>query len=376
MGNLNKVCLILVISLLLVFLSLQTSLTYAEESSVQEKALSILSNVLELDMSKYEPELSSYVLNKPQDYGLNDMFGGLPDEILEYTLKSAESNLSASFRFVNKTMVYCSLSPLDDAPMLYAKQVPADTLEETKGLVQKLQVSSPSTQLQEMQTTLDMISEAKPANVTSGNIKLQIINADSSTEYSWWRTVNGVDFPTGLYIYFVDGTLSKITDFSSFYKIGDTNVKIDRDIALSIAKENANKINKLNVTLEDGSIKEVTLDLHDEPSIVQLKAEQRELFTWYPYWRIQFWSDNPIGGTDGIEVGIWADTGELATCQLTGHHGAIPDADYSSLSTPSFQPSEDSQQTNNNTIIYLIAGTAAVASLAIVLTLAIRKRSK
>ena len=382
MSNSNrKLCLVLAFMVLLIPL-VQIPVAYSEEENVQQKALSMIWNVLELDNTKYTAELSNYFLNKPQEYGLSDAFGGLPDEMVEYKLRSTESNLSVFFRFVNKTMIYCNLSPLNNASVLYAKQTPANMIEETKNLVQKLQASSPSSRLQEARTILDAVNEVKPMNFTSGDMKLQI-SVDSSTEFSWWRTLNGVDYPVGLYIYFVDGTLRMFNDFSSFYKIGDSKVNVNHDEALRIAKENANRVNKMNATLEDGSTQELTLELREEPSLMQLKAEQRELFTWHPYWRIQFESDKPIGGTYGVEVGIWADTGEISICQLTTHHGVISDTSYlpGSSSEPSQSDSiqdatQDNNTDSNSPLNYVIAGAATVAIIVVASAVAVKRRRK
>jgi hypothetical protein len=65
----------------------------------------------------------------------------------------------------------------------------------------------------------------------------------------------------------------------------------------------------------------------DEPLKAELStvaSARREPLTLYPFWHVQLYFDKAYGTANGIEVGIWADTGQVVFCQATGFAGGPP----------------------------------------------------
>jgi hypothetical protein len=212
-------------------------------------------------------------------------------------------------------------------------------------------------------------------NVTIDNLKLKITENDSHLDLMWWYTLNGVDFPFGLSVDFVNGKLKGFSDNTKFYQIGSTDVKISPEEAIRTTKELAMDYTTLNVSTGNGTYKEVTLNLIDEHMVVELQIGNREPFVFYPLWYVRIYAETSIGGTDGFQAGIWADTGEIAYSQLTGHHGVILPEDSSDHSSIQSQNDiSDEVPSNQNLILYLFV---AIVAITIATTaLYVLKRSK
>jgi len=359
--NLYVACLVLA-------LTIAVSITHvngapSSKMTIQEKAIAAITEVIGLDMTKYKTELTSNVADQPEIYG------GLTREEVTYTIEATGSKAQIGCTFINKTLTSCYMYPIEGS-LLYTQQLSADMLSATKSLLQRYQAYVGTTYLQEARSILETVTEIKQTNVTMGNMKLQIIESDNLVDIIWWQTVNGVDFPLGLSVEFVNGELKGFSDFSSFYRIGSAVVNISREEAIRITREQAKDYTTLEVPTGNGDYTEVTLNLTDEHMIVELQVANREPLTLYPLWYVRLYADKAYGGTDGFQAGIWADTGEIAYAQLTGHHGVVPDENSSNQS-----PTPSQNSSNQSLALYLFAGTAATVIVATALLL-LKKRSK
>jgi hypothetical protein len=359
--NLYVACLVLALTIVV-------SITHvngapSSEMTIQEKAIAAITEVIGLDMAKYKTELTSNVADQPEIYG------GLIREEVTYTIETTGSRAQIGCTFVNKTLTSCYMYPIEGS-LLYAQPLSADMLNATRSLLQRYQAYSGAAYLQEARSILETVTEIKQTNVTMGNMKLQITGSDNLIDIIWWQTINGVDFPLGLSVEFVNGKLKGFSDYSSFYHIGSATVNISQEEAIRITKEQAKGYTTLKVPTDNGDYIEVTLNLTDEHMIVELQVANREPLTMYPLWYVRLYAEKAYGGTDGFQAGIWADTGEIAYAQLTGYHGVISDENSSNQSPTPSQNSFD-----QSLALYLFAGTAVTVIVATALLL-LKKRSK
>jgi len=335
----------------------------SSEIPVQDKAVSVMTDVVGLDMAKYNIELTHNIVTQPEIYG------GLVREELTYNIEADGSKALVDCTFINKTLTRFYMYPLEGS-LLYAQPLSADKLTATKTLLERYQTYMGASYLQEALNILDTVNEIKTTNVTMDNLKLIIRESDSHLDLMWWYTINGADFPSGLSVEFANGKLKGFSDYTSFYRLGSADVNISREEAIQTTKEMAKDYTTLNVSTGNGDYTEVTLNLTEEHMTVELQIGNREPFTFYPLWYVRLYAEQAIGGTDGFQAGIWADTGEIAYSQLTGHHGVVP------IEDPSNQSSTPSQNSSNQNLIpYLLAGIAATAILVAAL-LVLKKRSK
>ena len=295
--------------------TLPLSPDFPAELTVQEKALLVLTDVVGLDIAKYNCELSSYFSEYPDDYG------GLVREDLMYTLELAGSKMQIDLRFVNKTLWSVNLYSYNNSMLSahYVKQLPNGILDATKVILQRLQIFSDASYIQEMLSTMDTVADINSVNATIGNLKRQVIvntelvyrNATSnytstSTSIYFMYTLNDADSPKSVSVHFRDGALTGFGDGWKLFTVGSEIVNITREEAISIAREQAN--NSTTDPLNFGN-RPVRADLHMLP---------REPFTLYPFWFVELPLDYPNSKITGWQVGIWADTGKIEYSHPTG----------------------------------------------------------
>lgn len=377
----RSLCIAMVLALTIAFAFVQANVVAAEELKVEDDALVFIEDIVGLDMTKYAVEGFSRNAQTPDNYA------GLVREYVSYTLQSAEGKTTVTFTYVNNTLVRWSIDPFGNSP-LYIQASPDSPLELAKGFLQRYQTHSKMTLIQEALSVLDAVSEMKTQNVTAGDLKLRITVQGNSTHFTWMRTINGLDFPTGLSIRVKDGVLDTFTDETSFRRISSADVNISQEEAVGIAWERAKTITTLNISLGDTN-KIVPFSLKQEPKIVQLQIQNREPFAGCPFWYIQFSAEEIQYGINGVEAGVWADTGELVYAHTVGYQGVISDPENTTTQTgtpvitgtPSPSTQSDNEQTqsksdtNPSSNAVIIALAASIVAI-IVITTAILKRRK
>jgi hypothetical protein len=327
-----------VLAVVLAFPLLQVPTAYSAEWSAPEKAMSFLTDVVRLDMTKYKATLVNHRVEYPSD------LGGLAKEYVDYILESDESKLDVGCVFRNNTLDYCNLY-VDKGSPLYVQPY-TNVLDETKGLLDRYQTYTGASHLQDLQVMRDMldtVTEIKPMTSTVGNVKLVISTGDYAS-FEWIYTSNGIDAPRKrIGFYFKQGYFWSFKGTWNIYSIGSTDINVSKEEAIRIAREHAE-----NYTLKiwTGNWTVMNFTIVDEPLKAEFSMERREPLTLYPFWHIQLYFDKAYGTSNGIEVGIWADTGEVLFCQATGIAGGPPTGDSTTPTTvpPEEPPTEPSTE--------------------------------
>jgi len=363
--------LILMAVLAVSFVQLPT--TYSAELTAPEKALMFLEDVVEVDVAKYNATLASNWVDYPPHWG------GLAEELVRYNLDGGnESNLRVTCRFREDTIHSYSLQVSKGSP-IFAEPQPTSLLDAAKGFLERYRTYSKASYIQEMRSMLDMVDETEDATVTSGNIKLTVLNQEAQnypseaidrTLFEWTYTVNGVDAPQNIVrITFDDGAFRSLVNDWNLYNIGSSEVNVSREEAINLAR-NAAEDYTLRIYLENG-LTDVEFNLVDEPVKAGLSMYPRETLTVYPFWRIELYFDKYYYSAYGVQVGIWADTGEIESCEsLSGLGGPISEQDQTELST------EQNDGTAASTNIYIITAAATTALVAAALLIYFRKARK
>jgi hypothetical protein len=342
------------------------------DNTAQERALSIIEDVVGLDLSKGNVELSSYHLDRPDEYG------GRVRERCIYTITCGESKVDFALTFLNNTFWYCDIysynSSLSSAH--YSKQMPTNTLDATREILQRLQTNQADSYIQPMLDSMNTVKDLDSANATiSNNTKRQVFTYTdevrktvTSTKIEFMYSVNGADSPKVVSISFENGALRSLTDGWKFFKVGEDSLKMSREEAINIAKEQANKEAK------------TTLKIADQPIRADLHLATREPFVLYPYWFIELPLNYSGSTVTGWQVGIWADTGEIGINHPTGILGSPPGS-ADSATTPPVTPTEtlpdmqtQTENYENPQLLPYVAAAIASIMVAIVLVMAIAVR--
>jgi hypothetical protein len=296
---------------------IQLPAEYSAELTAQEKTMRFLEDVVEVDVAKYNATLASNWVDYPPHWG------GLAEEVIRYDLDGGnESNLRVTCRFREDMIHSYSLQVSKGSPF-FAEPQPTSLLDAAKGFLERYRTYSKASYIQDMRSMLDMVDETEDATVTSGNIKLTVLSqkvqnypaeAVDRTLFEWTYTVNGVDAPQNVVkVNFEEGVFMSFGNSWNLYSIGSSEVNVSREEAINLAR-NAAEDYTLRIYLEDG-LTDVEFKLVDEPVRVGLSMYPRETLTVYPFWRIELYFDKHYYSAYGIQVGIWADTGEIESCE-------------------------------------------------------------
>jgi hypothetical protein len=105
--------------ILLMLMFSTESIVQSEQVTAEDKALTFLSEVLNLDLSKYTAKLSIYTIDYPSTTD------GFQREHVKYTLQASDSTATAMCIFTNGFLEYCSVNTVSGR-ILYAKSYEND----------------------------------------------------------------------------------------------------------------------------------------------------------------------------------------------------------------------------------------------------------
>lgn len=360
----------LIFASIIAFSLLQAPISYAAESTFQQKTLSFLSDVISLDLAKYNVTLLTD--------SVSSSTGGAAQETIRYKLETNESILDANGVFRDGSLAWCTLYVIKGSP-LYKQTQPANLIDATKALLQRYQTYAESN-YQEMIDILDKVSDAESVTVTSGNMKLEVSNEGSLVSLLWFYKYGILEKPE-LGIEFRDGFIETFNNQWNLLNVGSSTVNISKEEAIKIARSRAENFS-WKVGLDPATATEVTdFTILETPVQAELSFQVRDASTLYPFWRIDLCLDKLYpGGVRNIAVGIWADTGEIRYIQELSYGGDL--SNVTTTPTLSASPSSElitptAQIENNKTTpvdTTLIAGIAAIISTAIIVAVIAKKK--
>lgn len=272
---------------------------------VTDKARSFLTDVIQLDITKYRAELVSNTLE------FRTALEGITEENLKYSLISNESRLDVTLRFRNQTLSRYYIQVLEGIPY-YTRPQPDNLLDITSELINRYKTCIGASYLSEMESMLDGVDELTGLDKTVNNIRLETVIEGNNREVRWVYTVDGLNFPTkGVSFKFEGDFLREINDGWLLYTIGSTELNVSEEEAKALALEYAESI---SWTADNVVVKEFTV--LQEPVEILFAPHPREGLALIPYWYVVVHLDKVYpGNIDRIGIGVWADNGELGSYQ-------------------------------------------------------------
>ena len=313
----RKLLLITVILSLLFISSTYAALipnVHAAETTILQEGLAVTNNVIGIDLAKYATS---------SEYKQDSYLGVLPQENLRYTLATEGSTLDLYYTFVNgKLQKIHVLEAQGNLQM--QKALSANSLENSKDFLSNYQGYSKNTFYGELGSTLNTVDANKNLTTIYGNTKLSVTVQDNSATYRWTYTLNGIDAPDKcVALHYEDGFLSYFVDNWDIYKIGSTNVNLSEQQAIDIAMAKAKAFTWATVS--------------DNKTFKDLKYKVTNAMVWNTVFANSLFMDNPRGqdplmlypmrhiwvsfdkfypcNVYGMNVYIWADTGEIGHVQ-------------------------------------------------------------
>jgi len=278
-----------------------------------DKVANFLQNVTKIDTANYTLSLLSNTMQWRTD------FGGVAEEVIQYSLSSSRSNLNVDFRFRNNHFSRYQLDMIESSP-IFTQNQPNDVLQNSKYLLSRYKTYSGDSYLTNMTDILDTVSNIGNVNVTKGNIKLQISISGDTVTFLFMHTENGIDYQAkGLQMTFQNNVLTTMTDGYFLFTVGNSNLSTSQEQAIKTAE---NYVKTLTWNIEGKQVSGFTVI--DPPVSVQLVPHTRgNSVALIPYWYIEMrLTQTYSGGYNEVAVGIYADTGQVSDANLLSASGA------------------------------------------------------
>jgi DNA-binding transcriptional ArsR family regulator len=273
----------------------------------EDKVANFLQNLTQIDTTNYTISLLSDTMQWRTD------FGGVAEEVIQYSLTSSRSNLNINFRFRSNHFSRYELDMIESSPIFVQIQ-PDVVLQNAKGILARYKAYSGDAYLTNMSNLLDAVNATENTSVTQGNMKLQITVSGGTVSFLWMYTQDGIDYQAkGLQMTFQNNVLTTMTDGYFLFTIGSTGLTTSRQQAIDIAK---NYVTTLTWTIEGQQVSHFSVE--DQPYSVQLVPHTRgNSVALIPYWYVEMsLTATYAGGINEVAIGIYADTGKVSDVQM------------------------------------------------------------
>ncbi len=334
----------------------------------QEKAMTIITNVMAVDLSKYTIELQ-----------INSIMDGIPlandnrkITNLMYALTPTESNdqdsvVEVYFTIENDIVTSYFIIPVD-SQVITTKQY-ANQYEAVRGFLEKYQEVT-KIDSGNLMVILNNVDLSKNFTLIKGNTKLAVLaNSFFGVEQAtlrWTYTVNGADYTALEISVNACGFVISVYDTRALYTIGDTSINVSKEKAIDIALEN---LRNYSYDMPDGSVvKDFKVS---KDNIVATLVTSPVDYALQPYWDIRMPLDEVYpGNVQGVTAFIWANTGEVISYSNMAFGGTVyPDnANPSDFELQSTAP----KYTLMAVMAAIIAGVIVVSAIGVMIT----KRNK
>ena len=189
----------------------------AADMTLQQKGMTILSDAVGLDLTKYETLAKEY----PQD----SYFGVIPERNVEYHLESDESKLKLLCTFTDDDLHILHVLEREGSP--HTTKTAINVLEMARDFLSSYQTYSGNTFYGELASMLDTVDANKNLTKTSRNVKLEVTTAGEYKTFEWSYTFNGVNAASKcVALGYKNGFLKHFIDTWNLYKIGSTTVNL------------------------------------------------------------------------------------------------------------------------------------------------------
>jgi len=272
-------------------------------SSPADKVLSVLRDVVKLDMTKYKATMLSDTVEYRPD------IGGAVEEIVKYSLTSNESRVDIVLRFRNSHFSRFQLF-IDEGSPQYSQIQPSDNVAATKTVLERYEAYTGGSYLEDMRTLISSVNGTGNNETTLDHTKLVFSTSGDSVRVILLYTENGVDFsPKSLSFVFENGNLIEILDGWYLFTVENTQVNISSAQAVAIAR---NAVTNFKWIANSQEISNFTV-LQQPVSVMFHPSPREGGLALVPYWFVTLYLDKVYpGGVNRINVGVWADTGEVA----------------------------------------------------------------
>jgi hypothetical protein len=283
----------------------------------QDKAISFLRDVIQLDVNHYELTLTTDNMNIDTLY--------LAYKLEPKAFLSFEKDQTLTFQFYNGSLTSFGVQP---GSGLVFTQPRLDRFNETLGILERYQVWLNDPQVGEMAALMPQVGYEHNILEVSGNLSLKILGYSNTAEYRFSNYLNEVEY-SGIWITQSSTGAIFFTDNRASQPIGNTTINISKDQAIMIAQD---YVAAHPFRANTGDSKEITnLSITGVKAVV-LKSSQRVNHTLYPYYDVQFNVESPHSSViDSCGVNVGAKDGDIWSSYSSSTSNSVPAGPYGFL---------------------------------------------
>lgn len=283
----------------------------------EQKGLNIIENIVGVDLARYTISAKESMPSQQTSYR-----GVIPQEIISYNLTSTGNSVFALCVFSNRSLQMMYLIQNQGSSYLTKTASSTNALQTVKGFLTNYQTYTGKSLFGELRSSLDNVDANQNFTRIVGDKVLEVNASNGQTNFKWYYSANGAIAP---YLKFIsigvnDASLVSFVNNWDFNPIGNTNVALSKQQAVSraliVAKDHNWSIPLDNDTLDNGVFNENNSvswsALTFDNSLGANENRSSDVLTLYPVWRVGLVLNKWYGYLYGIEVDIWADTGQIS----------------------------------------------------------------
>ncbi len=283
----------------------------AAESTPYQKVEIISKDVVGLNLTDYVKTIQE----SPSDSYL----GVIPQENIRYTLNSNDGKVDIHYTFADGKLRKIHVLKSEGSPSL--TKTATNTIETAKDFLSSYQDYSGDSFYAELGAMLNNVDAGNNLTKTSGNTKLEVTNSEGYEIFKWTYMFNNIEAPDKcVALGYKNGFLKYFLDNWALYEIGSTTVNLSEEEAIDIALERSGTFSWRMGT--DDNISEVK-NFHITNAMIwetvflsNIHADtprSQDPLMLYPIQHVWVSLDKFYpGNVHGINVYVWADTGNIA----------------------------------------------------------------
>jgi hypothetical protein len=303
------------------FYAILTPTAHAAEMTNQQKGLTIINNVFDVDLSKYTITTQEYLQNADALY-----HGVIAQDNVAYELTSDTGTLKMLYTFADGRVQMIQV--LQRAGILSLTKAVSHSgisnAQSAKNFLTNYQAYTANPLFGELKTTLDKVYPGVNLTKVFDDKVLEVTTYPDHTNFKWYYTFSGAIAPYSKFVAIEcrGGFIEAFVDNWQFYNVGTNDVNLSEEDAISIALEAAKAHSwsvKLDVNALDTSYfnnsNAIWASLIFDSSLNASKTRSANVMELYPVWRVGIALNRWYGQMYGIQVDIWADTKEIRSIQ-------------------------------------------------------------
>lgn len=360
----------------------EMNVTFPNQTEV-ENALAFFSNVLDLNMTHYSVELMPSGPANPADAFSSSNSNIYENAVAESfilfptnAINSTDGTLDIACNVIGDRVFYLDIVQTS-AKMPFFTHSMTSTQDQISELVDRYANYSGDSSIQDIKSAIETYGIAGSSQEAIGNSTLDVNTyaGDESNPYlTLIRAPEGINNTyDNIILWYQNGIVRQLIDLWNRVPIGSFAIDLTQAEAVQIAEQ---AVRDYSFSYGNTTYSNFTISNAGNAVLTNLQMQPRN-GSLYPLYGISLGLSHMFGGISELQVGVWADTGQVAGVNWVGSYGGSS----SITSTAPFNPSSASHNLKPNnsdavsTSTYIIVAVVSFAVVVAISAVILKKRN-